>query len=321
MLDAIASLGNFFLKSKGSADAARAQKAGIDKATTAIKDQYGQNQQYMQPFIQRGQQGADTLTSILGGQYNKQYGEQAPVNRQVGPFTAGDAQQPTYNMPANFTPTQFSGNDDPGTAYRIRQATDAAQKSAAARGMLGSSNTLKTIQENAGNIGAQDYQNAFNRNQAQNAQNFDIFANQRNFGKNVYDTNLGQFNTNRMFGNLLQQQNAGQTNLENSRDYTQFRDRLNDFYRQQELQGNRAQEIGTGMLNQGYNAGQSQQGLGERYGQNLADLIMGRANVTAQNTMNQYGAGVDAINAGVAGEHRLGEKIMSLWGGMMGGGG
>ena len=68
----------------------------------------------------------------------------------------------------NYTPfgmDQFQA--DPGYAFRLSEGQKALERSAAARGGLMSGATLKGIQRYGQEMGSQEYQNAFNRYQAE----------------------------------------------------------------------------------------------------------------------------------------------------------
>ncbi len=254
--DGLGDAWNVFSGNAASRDAARAQKAGIDQATNVVNKQYEQNKGYLTPYTQYGTEGANKLSSLLNAPGFDKSAQDYNMGTRPG----------EYQAPAQFQAKEFNYQQDPGYQARLREATDAAQKSAAAKGMLGSSNTLGTIARNAGDIASQDYQNAFARNQAENAQNFGMYQDQRNFGNAVNQQNLGQYNQDRNFG-------QGQYNQD-------FQNFLN----------NRGQlaDVAGGLTNTGLKAAGGLADLGQVHSNTLSDLITGRANVTAQNSLNQY---------------------------------
>jgi len=127
-----------------SADASRrAANTQADSARAAA----AQNQQDMQPWLDAGKQGLQTLQTGLqpGGQFNK-------------PFTMADA------------------TNSPAEQEALRRSSEATQNSAAARGGLIGSNVMDQLQVNAGKIAAGFEGQAFDQWNTQ--QNRQLGANQ-----------------------------------------------------------------------------------------------------------------------------------------------
>jgi hypothetical protein len=266
--DGIGNVWNGLTGVTASRNATNQQVAGINNAINALNTQNDKAQGYLQPYLGYGQAGANSLQNLLNA---PGYGGSAP-DINASQFNQG-VRPDAYQAPAAFQATAFKGVDDPGIAYAQSQALDAAQKSAAAKGMLGSSNTLKTIQNNAGDIANKYYGDAYNRNLQGNQQAFDQYANQRNFGKNIYDTNLGQYNTD--VNNGLNRFQTAQGQYQNG---------FNNFLANRGQQGS----LSNMLLGSGQQAANDMSNISQNYGNNLANLYTGRGTAQAQGTLGQY---------------------------------
>jgi hypothetical protein len=102
-----------------------------------------------EPFRQAGLKGQNRLLELLGLSEDKTapgYGKYATAEFGMDKFTA-----------------------DPGYAFRMSEGMKALERSAAARGGLLSGATLKGTQRYGQDLASQEYQNAFNRYQAERA--------------------------------------------------------------------------------------------------------------------------------------------------------
>jgi hypothetical protein len=102
-----------------------------------------------EPFRQAGLKGQNRLLELLGLGEDKTapgYGKYATAEFGMDKFTA-----------------------DPGYAFRMSEGMKALERSAAARGGLLSGATLKGTQRYGQDLASQEYQNAFNRYQAERA--------------------------------------------------------------------------------------------------------------------------------------------------------
>jgi hypothetical protein len=102
-----------------------------------------------EPFRQAGLKGQNRLLELLGLGEDKtapSYGKYATAEFGMDKFTA-----------------------DPGYAFRMSEGMKALERSAAARGGLLSGATLKGTQRYGQDLASQEYQNAFNRYQAERA--------------------------------------------------------------------------------------------------------------------------------------------------------
>lgn len=95
-------------------------------------------------------------------QFNKMLELQAPF-REVGLRALGKLEGASEYTP--FGMKQFQA--DPGYAFRLSEGMKALNQQAAARGGLMSGNALRAAQQYGQDLGSQEYQNAFNRYQAE----------------------------------------------------------------------------------------------------------------------------------------------------------
>lgn len=112
----VGSLAAGALAAKGSKDAGAAAAAGANNATAEQRRQFDLVNQQQAPWREAGQRGLTALEQLLG--------------------TSGQG-------PANYD--QFTNS--PGYQFQLQQGTQAAERSAAARGLLGSGNTLAALNE------------------------------------------------------------------------------------------------------------------------------------------------------------------------------
>jgi hypothetical protein len=108
---------------------------------------------------QMGQQAQNQAQQDLAG-----FGSPAQIASQsaaaADPFASQRGQY--QNSLANLMNGQFS-TSDPSYAWRVGQGQQALERSAAAKGYLGSGNILAELQNYGQNQGSQEYQNQYNR--------------------------------------------------------------------------------------------------------------------------------------------------------------
>lgn len=92
-------------------------------------------------------------------------------DREQFKLTGGNANDPMFGKyaTAEYTPEMFAKGQDPGYQFRLSEGMKALESSASARGNLLSGGTLKGIQRYGQDMASQEYQNAFNRYQAERA--------------------------------------------------------------------------------------------------------------------------------------------------------
>lgn len=263
-------------------DAAQMQSQAAEKGMGMIDERYKQTAAGYQPYQQAGQYGLDALMNFVqSGEAFRQPDVKytAPEAFKIDPYKAG----------------QFDYRATPGYQYQVDQATKAAQSSAAAKGALQSSATVKKIQENAANLAAQDYGNEFNRFMQSEEQK----RNQYNLDRS---TGLGQYNQDRAFG------------------YNQYRDAYGDALKSIDARYNSLSNLaGMGMSTQDKLAA-----LGSENTAAIVDLLTQQANAQAAGTMGfaqaKANKASDALNRWNT-LANIGAKGAALFSGGAGGGG
>ena len=163
---AAAIAGSAIIGGMATSSAARSQADAAGKATQAQRDiadqqvalqreQYLKQLELNEPFRQAGLTGQNMLLAQLqGGPY---------ASAKFGGIEGYD---PASAM-RNFGAGDFQA--DPGYAFRLSEGMKGMNATAAARGGLLSGNALRAGQEYGQQMGSQEYQNAFNRYQANRA--------------------------------------------------------------------------------------------------------------------------------------------------------
>jgi hypothetical protein len=105
---------------------------------------------------------ADRAADLQNQQFERQIELQAPF-REVGLRSLNKLEKAAEYTP--FGMQQFQA--DPGYGFRMSEGMKALERSAAARGGLLSGGTGKALQRFGQELGSQEYQNAFNRYQAE----------------------------------------------------------------------------------------------------------------------------------------------------------
>jgi hypothetical protein len=146
---AVTTVGGSLLGAKASRDASSAQQQAAAQASDVQRDIFERQVELQAPFREAGLAGQNRLLEYLG----------------IG----GTPGAPGYGKyaTAEFTPEKFQ--TDPGYAFRMSEGMKALERSAAARGGLLSGATLKGTQRYGQDLASQEYQNAFNRYQAERA--------------------------------------------------------------------------------------------------------------------------------------------------------
>jgi hypothetical protein len=139
----------------------------LQKAQQFLQGQEKQGLDNYAPFLQGGQQGMATLSSLLGttGQ-----GLLTPWTREFKAPTAAEAEA------------------TPGYQFQLKAGLDAMQNSAAGRGGLLSGRTLADLNNYAQGTASTNYQNTFNNSLTQYSSAYNTFLNNQN---NTYQRLLG----------------------------------------------------------------------------------------------------------------------------------
>jgi hypothetical protein len=141
----------------------QAQKTALDQTLAAQKDAFDKQIANLSSYKEAGETGQTRLLELLG--------------------LGGDKKAPGYGSATTafklegFDPktlfNEFVNNEkiaaDPGYKFRLEEGQKAIERSTAARGGLQSGAALKAAAEYGQAMGSQEYQNAFNRSQANKA--------------------------------------------------------------------------------------------------------------------------------------------------------
>lgn len=143
-------------QAKAAKQAADTQAAATREASAYQKEMYDQTRKDLMPYADAGR---NSLTQLMG---------------QMGPdgyFNQTYSGQDLYN--------------DPSYQFRLQQGQDAIQSSAAARGGLLSGATLKALQGYGQDMASQEYQNAYNRFNADQTNQYNRLSNIVGMGQNA----------------------------------------------------------------------------------------------------------------------------------------
>lgn len=113
------------------------------------------------------QQAADEARKLQYEMFQQQREDQGPW-RQAGARALGQLADPAFQK--DFSMTDFQ--QDPGYKFRMQQGQQAIERSAAARGMTQSGAQLKALAQYGQDLGAQEYQSAYDRFNADRTRRF-----------------------------------------------------------------------------------------------------------------------------------------------------
>ena len=142
-------------QARAAGEATQAQRDIANEQVALQREQYLKQLELNEPFRQAGLTGQNMLLAQLqGGPYAS------------AKFGGVEGYDPASAM-RNFGAGDFQA--DPGYAFRLSEGLKGMNATAAARGGLLSGNALRAGQEYGQQLGSQEYQNAFNRYQANRA--------------------------------------------------------------------------------------------------------------------------------------------------------
>ena len=145
-----------------SKSAANTQAAAADRAAQLQHEQFLKQIELQEPFRQGGLRSMNEL------------------QRQLG--IAGDPTSAGYgSLMRNFGTQDFQA--DPGYGFRMSEGLKALDRQAAARGGLISGAALKAAQGYGQDLASQEYQNAFNRYQANRGSIYGMLSGQQGVGQ------------------------------------------------------------------------------------------------------------------------------------------
>jgi hypothetical protein len=148
-------------QSQAAGEATQAQRDIADQQTALQREQYLKQLELNAPFREAGLTGTNMLLAQLQGP------------NASAKFAGVPGYDPASAM-RNFGASDFQA--DPGYAFRLSEGMKALDRTAASRGGLLSGATLKGAQRYGSDLASQEYQNAFNRYQANRA------AQEQNYG-------------------------------------------------------------------------------------------------------------------------------------------
>lgn len=143
-------------QAKAAKNAANIQYQSTKEASQIQKDMYDQTRQDLSPYSQAG---ADALKQLMGGM------------GQDGQFMQSYTGQDIYS--------------DPSYQFRLQQGQNAIQSGAAAQGGLLSGATQKALMNYGQEAASQEFQNAYNRFNADQTNQYNRLANLVGVGQNA----------------------------------------------------------------------------------------------------------------------------------------
>ena len=143
-------------QAKAAQNAAKTQANAAEKASQIQKDMFEQVRGDLNPYRTAG---SNALAQLMGGM------------GQDGQFMKTYSGQDIY--------------DDPSYQFRVNQGNNAIQGSAAAQGGLLSGATLKALQNYGQESASQEYQNAYNRFNADQTNQYNRLSNLVGIGQNA----------------------------------------------------------------------------------------------------------------------------------------
>jgi hypothetical protein len=145
----VGSLASAAISADAASSAADAQSRSAANAASLQKSQYDQTRADQMPFLQGGYTGENQLLTLLGLQ-------------------GGNTKDPAYgSMSKSFGASDFQA--DPGYQFRLAEGLKGLDRTAAARGGLISGQALKAASAFSGQQASDEYQNAYNRYNANRA--------------------------------------------------------------------------------------------------------------------------------------------------------
>ena len=237
------------------------QQLRINEEALAFQKQiYEQQRADFAPYRESGTANLNQLNTLLGIG-----GDKGAAN--YGRFATAD-----------FTPTDFAANKDPGYAFRISEGLKAIDRQAAARGGLISGNALKAASGYSSDLASQEYNAAFNRFQTIRGNTLQPFQVGAAAGQSAAAMQ-GQATAN--YGSA-----GGQALGANSAAYGAFGQGATNAYG----------TLGTGTYNAVGNYGTGVSNTLGAYGTNVSNNLLGAGNATASGYVGQ----ANAVNAGIS---------------------
>lgn len=203
LFSGIASLVGGFMGADAAENAADTQLQASREATAEQRRQYDQTREDLLPFYQSGTGANSQLAYLLGiNPGNVEGGAADPyatVNKDMGQFGS---------LSKQFSLSDYQA--DPGYAFRLAEGQKALERSAAAKGLTNSGAALKAAVGYGQDMGSQEYNNAYNRYNANQTNLYNRLAGISGTGQNSANTiaNVGQKTANQISSNILGGGNA-----------------------------------------------------------------------------------------------------------------
>lgn len=166
------------IASQGALNAGMMGALGANSARDAYGQYFGIARDALNPFINAGHTSINDLMSAIHGTGAKDLG--------IG---GGGA-----NLLSTFAPTQAQLEQTPGYQFNLSQGTQAAQNSAAGRGLGYSGNAMKSGVDYASGLASTTYQQQLQNYMAQNQQAYNMLLHPAQLGQTAAGQ-LGQFAT------------------------------------------------------------------------------------------------------------------------------
>jgi len=191
---AVTGLAGAFMSANAAENAAEAQSNAAMQQANIQKQMFDKQIELQEPFRQGGLAAQNRLLTYLG-------------------LPGGEAKSPDYGMyNRDFNMQDFQA--DPGYAFRMSEGMKALERSAAARGGLLSGATLKGAERFGQDLASSEYQNAYNRfnaNRTARMNPLQAFLGQGQTATNVMSQAAGQAGQGiaNAYGNMGQAQASG----------------------------------------------------------------------------------------------------------------
>ena len=188
---------------KAMLQAGKISQEQYDKNIATLNTGYDAAEGYQQPYLGAGQRALGRMESFVD-----EYGQTQPGYQD----TMGA-------RPESFKPGEFNFQITPEMQQKIDASTNAVQSSASAKGLLGSSGALRSIQQGAANIAQQGVNDQFAQhmqtqglNQSANVNDQNLYTTDRSFqyGKYGDDVNRNIDALSRKYNALSGLTNVGQ---------------------------------------------------------------------------------------------------------------
>jgi len=175
-------------------DAAQLQHKSAGNALDFQKDIYKQSREDMAPWLESGKKSLSLLDELMAG----------------GRF---DPKEFDFQGGPNFQRNEFDYKQSPGYKFAMDEGVKGYDRSAAAKGSLGSGGNRGDIMDFASNLASRDYGNQFNRFRQGEADRYQQYTDEsnRDYGQYADKFRADQMGTNNLYNKLSGQAGMGQS--------------------------------------------------------------------------------------------------------------